>query len=195
MKPFHAFTIAFLLPLTILTIVGIAAATAIPSNTDRAVKFSAASATGGSTSGAPAQAAAAQDSAVQDSAAQDPAAPSAAQQEGMHEHMEVLQAGMKEMRRMLGKEEQKAELLTLVVKLQHAARACFDLLPAQTTPIEDPTALAEWRIGYVRRMVEVYDSLLQLELAVHKNDGDLAKELYKKLGEQKQSGHDAYQAE
>jgi hypothetical protein len=190
MKPFHAFAIAFLLPITILTIVGIAAATAIPPNTDRAVKFAAAQATGGSASVAEAQ-----EPAAQDPAGQDPVGEGAAEGEAMHHHMEILQAGMKEMRRMLGKDEQKAELLTLVVKLQLAVRACFDLVPEQTTPIEDPTALAEWRIGYVRRMVEVYDSLLQLELAVHKNDGDKAKELYKKLGEQKQSGHDAYQAE
>lgn len=190
MKPFHAFAIAFLLPFSILTIVGIAAAAAIPRGADRPAKGEASSAAVASASTsrprAPEPAAA---------PAQDPAAPSAAKEEGMHEHMEVLQAGMKEMRRMLGKDEQKAELLALVVKLQLAARACFDLVPEQTTPIEDPSALAEWRIGYVRRMVEVYDSLLQLELAVHKGDAEKAKELYKKLGEQKQSGHDAYQAE
>jgi len=183
MKSFHAFAIVCLLPLTVLTIVGIAAAKSIPSNTDRAVKSPASSFTA-----APAQEPPA-------APAQEPAAPSTGEDEGMHQHMEILQAGMKEMRRMLGKDEQKAELLALVLKLQLSARACFDLIPEQTTPIEDPVALAEWRIGYVRRMVEVYDSLLQLELAVHKGDAEKAKELYKKLGEQKQNGHDAYQAE
>ena len=188
MKSFHAFAIAFLLPLTILTAVGIAAATAIPTGTDREPRLASSTLAAAATAAAPTQTPAA-------APAQDPAAPKAAEGEGMHEHMEALQSGMKEMRRMLGKDEQKAELLALVVKLQLAARACFDLVPEQATPIEDPSALAEWRIGYVRRMVEVYDSLLQLELAVHKGDGDKAKELYKKLGEQKQSGHDAYQAE
>jgi hypothetical protein len=189
MKPFHAFAIAFLLPLTILTAVGIAAATSIPSQTERAARNS--SAASGVLDAAETAPVVQEPSAAP---AQDPAKASA-DGEGMHQHMETLQAGMKEMRRMLGKDEQKVELLALVVKLQLAARACFDFVPEQTTPIEDPSALAEWRIGYVRRMVEVYDSLLQLELAVHKGDADKAKELYKKLGELKQSGHDAYQAE
>ena len=113
----------------------------------------------------------------------------------MHEHMEVLQAGMKEMRKMLGKAEQKAEMLALVTKLEASALACVTLLPEPAAPITEPLALATWRIDYQRRMVQVYDSLLQLELAVHKDDAEGAKALYKALGEQKQSGHDAYQAD
>lgn len=185
MKSIHAFAIVCLLPLSVLTAVGIAAATSIP--------------TGGAREASASSSAAAAAPLPWD--AQDPApgaAPAPAQateEEGLHEHMETLQSGMKEMRRMLGKAESKADLLTLVAKLQLAARACFDLLPEQVTPITDPTAHAEWRIGYVRRMVEVYDTLLQLELAAHQGDGNKMKELYKKLGEQKQSGHDAFQAE
>jgi hypothetical protein len=185
MKSIHAFALACLLPLTILTAVGIAAATSIPRHVDQPAKLAVQATAEAGVRGA------------QDPAAAPgrDAASATAQGEDMHHHMELMQAGMKEMRRMLGKNEQKVELLALVTKLQLSARACFDLVPAQATPIDDPSALAEWRIGYVRRMVEVYDALLQLELAVHKGDAEKAKEMYKKLGEHKQSGHDAYQAE
>lgn len=176
MKPFHAFAMVCLLPLTVLTVVGIAAARALP--TGMRVEMRDARPAG------------------EPLPAQDPAAKEGEHAEDpLHEAMEALQAGMKEMRKMLGKPEQKAELLALVAKMEASALACVTLLPEPAAPLTDPVALATWRIDYQRRMVTVYDTLLQLELTVHKDDADGAKELYKKLGEQKQSGHDAFQAE
>ena len=96
---------------------------------------------------------------------------------------------------MLGKPDQKDALIALTTRLAASAQACIGKLPEQEAPLADAVAQAKWRIGYQRRMVEVLDTLLQLELATYKDDVDATKALYKKLGEQKQSGHDAYQAE
>ena len=179
MKPFQAFAIVCLIPLSVLTVTTVAAAYGIPKGADRIQKIAAVTET------APVVAIVQDDADVQD-ADSDKADP-------MDEHMSVLQDGMRSMRRMLGKAEQKDAALELVGKLQVSAVACFDILPATTKEIEDPKAKAESRIRYQRRMVEVYDTLLQLELAFHQGDADKQKELYKALGKQKQSGHDAYQ--
>lgn len=196
MKPIHAFAIVCILPLTVLTAVGVTAAIAIPANTYRVEKFTPESATERSLAEERALAAASTEAAQEPKEKEHDANPDGEHAKGgLHDHMEVLQDGMKAMRRMLGKADQQGDLLALVTKLQGAARECFVLLPEQTTPIEDPKALAEWRIGYQRRMVEVYDTLLQLELAVYQGDADKVKELYQSLGAQKTSGHDAYQAD
>ena len=175
MKPLHALALACFLPFSILLVVGIAAATTVPSEGSGEVAQGAPSLAGN-----PAR----------------PVTPAASATDGdLHAHMEALQSGMKEMRKMLGKDDQKDALIALAAKLQGSALACFTLLPKQETPIADPTAAAEWRIGYVRRMVEVYDTLLQLELAATKGDHEAVKAHYKALGEQKTTGHEAYQAD
>jgi len=174
MKPLHALALACLLPFSILLVVGIAAATMVPAEGSDATATAAESA----------------------AAASAPAAPGSAALDGdLHQHMEALQSGMKEMRKMLGKDEQKADLAALAAKQQGHALACLTLLPKQETPIADPVEAAAWRIGYVRRMVEVYDTLLQLELAALKGEHEAVKALYKALGEQKTTGHEAFQAD
>ena len=175
MKPFQAFAIVCLIPLSVLTVTAVAAAYGIPKGADRVERIP-----------FEAPAAVAQDADAQDADADEKDDP-------MDEHMSVLQDGMRGMRRMLGKDDQREAALELVGKLQASAVACFDILPHTTKEIEDPAARAESRIGYQRRMVEVYDTLLQLELAFHQGDAAKQKELYKALGKQKQSGHDAYQ--
>ena len=107
-------------------------------------------------------------------------------------NMEVMQTNLKALRRMLGKVEKQADALQAVDALQGAARACLVFEPDSSSAIEDSALRAESRIGYQRRMVEVYDVLLQLELAIHKGDGAQQKTLYKALGKSKQAGHDAY---
>ncbi len=172
MKPLHALALACFLPFSILLVVGIAAATTVPREGSGEVA-----------QGAP-------------SAPATLASPAASATDGdLHAHMEALQSGMKEMRKMLGKDDQKDALIALAANLQGSALACFTLLPKPEAPIEDAVKASEWRIGYVRRMVEVYDTLLQLELAATKGDHEAVKAHYKALGEQKTTGHEAYQAD
>ena len=189
--PFNAFAIVCLIPLTVLVGAAFAASYSIPSGEERLrAEAEAAKAERAASvpNAVPLEAMAQEDGGQDDAATGD-----ADQAPDLDQHMDTLQDGMKALRRMIGKEDKQADALKLCAELQAASLASLAFEPEMTRAIDDKVARTESRVGYQRRMVEVYDTLLQLELAFTKGDDAQQKELYKALGKQKQSGHDAYQ--
>ncbi|MEM9800618.1 MAG: hypothetical protein AAGA20_09845 [Planctomycetota bacterium] len=111
--------------------------------------------------------------------------------DALHESMEVLQGGMRTLRKALSKPEQKETAIALCREMQAAALVGFAHVPEPVEPLEG-TALLEHSVDFRRRMLEVCTALIDLEVALDKEDADAAKTLYRALGKQKSDGHDLY---
>ncbi|MEM9381069.1 MAG: hypothetical protein AAGB93_14045 [Planctomycetota bacterium] len=109
----------------------------------------------------------------------------------LHESMEVLQGGMKGLRKMLSKPELKEDAVKLCGELQAAALVGFQNPPTPEEALEGD-ALVEYTADFRKRMLAVCTTLVDLEVALQKEDKDAAKALYKALGKHKKDGHDAY---
>jgi signal transduction protein with GAF and PtsI domain len=109
----------------------------------------------------------------------------------LHEAMEQLQGGMKSLRKMLNKPEEKEKALELVRKMQGATLIGFQNPPELEEGLEG-TAAVERHADFKKRMLSVCSTLVDLEIALEKEDADEAKNLYRALGKQKKEGHDSY---
>ncbi|MDB2576062.1 cytochrome b562 [bacterium] len=109
----------------------------------------------------------------------------------LHESMEVIQKGMKGIRKMLSKPEQKAAAVTLCQEMQAAALVGFQHPPKPQTEL-DADAQVDFSADFRKRMLTVCSTLVDLEAALAKGDADAAKTIYRTLGKQKKEGHDTY---
>lgn len=109
----------------------------------------------------------------------------------LHDSMEVLQQGMRRMRKMLSKPEQKADAIKLVREMQGAALTGFHHIPKPEKELE-ADALFAFEVDFRKRMLTVCSTLIEIEVALQKEDGDAAKTLYRTLGAQKKEGHQTY---
>lgn len=107
------------------------------------------------------------------------------------ESMEKIQSGMKGIRKLLNKPDQKDAALKLCKEMQAAALVGFNHVPEPETALEGD-ALIEHSADFRKRMLAVCSTLVDLETALAKGDGDAAKTIYRELGKQKKEGHDAY---
>ncbi len=109
----------------------------------------------------------------------------------LHESMEVIQRGMKGIRKMLSKPDQKDAAVKLCQEMQAAALVGFQNPPKPEAEL-DGDALVEFSADFRKRMLTVCSTLVDLEVALAKGDADSAKTIYRTLGKQKKEGHDAY---
>jgi len=107
------------------------------------------------------------------------------------ESMEVIQKGMKGIRKMLSKPDQKDAAVKLCQEMQAAALVGFQHPPEPETALEGD-ALVDFSANFRKRMLTVCSTLVDLEVALAKGDADSAKTIYRELGKQKKEGHDAY---
>ncbi|MGB0333396.1 MAG: cytochrome b562 [Planctomycetota bacterium] len=109
----------------------------------------------------------------------------------LHESMEVIQKGMKGIRKMLSKPDQKDAAVKLCLDMQAAALVGFQHPPKPEAVLEGD-ALIDFNTDFRKRMLTVCSTLVDLEAALAKGDADAAKTIYRTLGKQKKEGHDAY---
>ncbi|MBL6756317.1 MAG: hypothetical protein ISQ11_07900 [Planctomycetes bacterium] len=109
----------------------------------------------------------------------------------LHESMEVIQKGMKGIRKMLSKPDQKDAAVKLCQEMQAAALVGFQHPPKPEAVLEGD-ALVDFNADFRKRMLTVCSTLVDLEVALAKGDADAAKTIYRTLGKQKKEGHDAY---
>ena len=108
----------------------------------------------------------------------------------LQQAMGKMQGSQRAMRKMVGDPAtNKAALLRACAMIQEGAHEGYSLAPKAPADAD----ANEWRIGYQRSMLAVLDAALECELAVHKGDAEAVTAAYKKMGEHKKSGHDAYQ--
>ena len=109
----------------------------------------------------------------------------------LHESMERMQSGMKGLRKLLGKPEEKANAIELCVTMESAALEGFMHPPESPDGLEG-AELHAYQAEFKKRMLSVAGTLVDLELALQSGDADKAKELYRTLGANKKEGHDIY---
>lgn len=109
----------------------------------------------------------------------------------LEEQMEVIDHGMKGLRRSVADPAKAAANITTVRGMKEAALAALPLCPEPFTPMSD-TEKTVWRIGFERKMLQVADGLLQLEQALVEGRFDEAKKQHEALMGIKKEGHKAY---
>lgn len=124
-------------------------------------------------------------------------APAAAQDDEitpLGERMEELQSGLRRLRKMIAKPDDKEATLEILRSMEAHGLEAFALGP------EPPATLAadkhaEWSVDFRRQVLKVVDQLLVVELAVSEGRTEDAKNAYKMLAQLKNAGHDKYQAD
>jgi soluble cytochrome b562 len=105
--------------------------------------------------------------------------------------MEVIEEGMKKLRRSLKKADENPASLEAIAKMQTAAVASKALTPAMaaTLPEADRAKFAQ---AYRKDMAAMIADVCQMEIALLDGDNAKAQELHKKLGEHEDAGHKKY---
>ena len=105
--------------------------------------------------------------------------------------MEVIQDQLKFLRRNLKKPEENPASLAAIQEMQRAAVACkaMDFPMAEAAEGE---AREKLLTGYKLEMIEMIESMLQMERALLAGDNDAARELYKTIKAFEESGHEKY---
>lgn len=111
----------------------------------------------------------------------------------LHESMEILQQKMRGLRKMLKPTtpEAKAEAIAACQEMEAAVMVSMGHVPKPGNKLEG-SDLLKYEIDFKQRMVTVYGTLLDLQLALDAGDADKAKALYRTLGGQKKEGHEIY---
>jgi hypothetical protein len=105
--------------------------------------------------------------------------------------MEIMEDGMKKLRRTLRKAESNAESIELIEKVEKAAKASKDLKPAMAEKIPEAQR-AKWLEEYKKDMEKTIATLGEMKAAVKENKNDKAQELYKTIKTQEDKGHEKY---
>ena len=105
--------------------------------------------------------------------------------------MEVIDGGMKKLRRSLRKPESNKESLETIEKVHAAAVKSKDMTPAMAAKIPEAKR-AEWVAAYKKDMEAMIKTVEEMRDAVKDNKNDKAQELYKTIKTQEDKGHEKY---
>ncbi len=108
----------------------------------------------------------------------------------LHESMEALQQKMRALRKLM-KPETKAEAIAACQEMEAAVLVSMQHVPKPAKKLEG-SDLLKYQVDFKQRMVSVYGTLLDLQLALDAGDKDKTKTLYRALGAQKKDGHTIY---
>lgn len=127
-----------------------------------------------------------------------PSGATASEHEEVHsaldEQMEVLDKGMKKLRRSLRKDDELEASLAIVVEMQKAALDSKSETPPMIDKISEGDR-ASFAIGYRKEMANLVRTLLDMEIALLDGDSDKAQSIYESLKEIKKVGHEHYTQE
>ena len=105
--------------------------------------------------------------------------------------MEVIDQGMKKLRRSLRQKEQNAQSLELITQMQAAALACKAQTPVMTPTIPEAQR-AKWLADYRKQMAQLLSEITNMEVALLDGDNEKAQQIHKKLGEMEDAGHEKF---
>lgn len=112
----------------------------------------------------------------------------------LYDQMLAMDDGMTFLRKSLRDPESNAESLLQIVAMQRAALAC-KLLTPPTTESQPEDARSAYLLKFRKQLIGVAHELLHLETAVLDGDNEKAREIYKKLHELEEAGHDEFAEE
>ena len=105
--------------------------------------------------------------------------------------MEVIDEGIKKLRRTLRKAESNSESLEWIDKIEKAAVKSKDLAPAMAAKVPEAER-AKWVENYKKDMATFIKTMGELKAAVKESKNDKAQEIYKDLKKQEEKGHEKY---
>jgi hypothetical protein len=105
--------------------------------------------------------------------------------------MEVIDSGMKKLRRSLRKPESNKESLETIEKVHAAAVKSKDMTPAMASKIPEAER-AKWVAAYKKDMEAMIKTVEEMRDAVKDNKNDKAQELHASLKKQEDKGHEKY---
>jgi hypothetical protein len=105
--------------------------------------------------------------------------------------MEVMDSGMKKLRRSLRKAESNKESLETIEKVHAAAVKAKDMTPAMASKI-DAGKRAEWVAAYKKDMEATIKTIEQMRDAVKDGKNDEAVKLHATIKKQEDKGHEKY---
>lgn len=105
--------------------------------------------------------------------------------------MEVIEEGMKKLRRTLRSADSNTESLEWIGKIEKASAKSKDLIPVKAAKIPEAER-AKWVESYKKDMDAFIKSLGELKGAVKDGKNDKAQEVYKTLKTHEDKGHEKY---
>ena len=105
--------------------------------------------------------------------------------------MEIIDEGIKKLRRTLRKAESNAESLEWIDKIEKAAVKSKDLTPAMAAKIPEAER-AKWVENYKKDMDATIKTMDQLAAAVKAGKNDEAQKIYQTIKKQEDKGHEKY---
>ena len=105
--------------------------------------------------------------------------------------MEIIDEGIKKLRRTLRKAESNKESIELIEQVEKAAVKSKDLTPAMAAKIPEAER-AKWVESYKKDMDAFIKTLGEMKAAVKEGKNDKAQEVYKTLKTQEDKGHEKY---
>ena len=105
--------------------------------------------------------------------------------------MEVMDSGMKKLRRSLRKPESNKESLETIEKVHAAAVKAKDMTPAMASKI-DAAKRAEWVAAYKKDMEATIKTIEEMRDAVKNNKNDDAVKIHATIKKQEDKGHEKY---
>ena|SRR5688572_25192533 len=105
--------------------------------------------------------------------------------------MEVVDSGMKKLRRSLRKAESNEESLKTIEAVHKALVKSKDLVPAMAAKVPEAER-AKWVEAYKKDMDKTIKTMDELRVAVKDGKNDKAQEIYQTLKKQEDDGHKKY---
>ena len=105
--------------------------------------------------------------------------------------MEVVDSGMKKLRRSLRKAESNAESLKTIETVHKALVKSKDMTPAMAKKIPEADR-AKWVEAYKKDMEATIKSIEEMRAAVKDNKNDEAQKIYATIKKQEDKGHEKY---
>jgi hypothetical protein len=109
----------------------------------------------------------------------------------LNKQMEVIDEGMKKLKRALRKPDQNAVSLQLITKIEEAAVACKGMTPSRATTLPSDQ-IPSFVVDYRKQMIALVESMCKMESALLDGDNKKAQAVYKELKTQEDDGHDKF---
>ncbi len=109
----------------------------------------------------------------------------------LHKKMELIDEGMKKLKRTLRKSDENPDSLKLIGEIIDNAKLCRDMTPTQADKLKDPERkkfLEEYRAS----MDKLLSTMELMKKAVAAGDNEKAKELRSQLKDMEDEGHDKF---
>ena len=106
--------------------------------------------------------------------------------------MEIIDEGLKKLRRTLRKPDQNKDSLEIINQIQAAAVACKALPPAKAAKLPEAER-QKFVMAYRKDMAAMIVQLLNMEIAVLEGNNDKANEIHKGMKKIEDEGHEKYE--